>query len=98
MSNEPEVDDAIVACPATIFLQSGIAFCVREVGAWRLDEAGVFASGQWSHSLGSPEIDMWFPLSSVLYIQYHYDELEAFVESMQTPDEPESQLRLVGDE
>lgn len=98
MSEElTERDEAIVACPATIYPVRGRAFEVTDVGSWRLDGAGIYATGSWAGS--SEEVDAWWPLANIDHVEYHWDQLGDFLADSQPATEaPLPPLALVSDE
>lgn len=98
MSNTEQHGDTVVACPVTIFAEGRLPFEVTDVGAWTLDAGGAVATGHWTGSF--EEVCVWFPIARIQCIQYHWDQLEAWVRDQQDAKagEDKPSLTLVSDD
>ena len=68
------------------------------MGSWRLDAAGIYATGSWVGS--SEEVDVWWPLANIDHVEYHWDQLREFLDANQpaAEDPGPPSLALVSDE
>lgn len=69
MSTDTYQDESRVQdCPATIIIKGGHAFIVRDIGAWVINDYGVFAIGQWNdHDEEQNLLIPWHQITLIIY-------------------------------
>lgn len=89
-----DTDPTIQEVPCIIHLLDGKQFVVADVGAWKYEDWGIFASGRWRSFYDEHEQDVLIPYSRIEHLEFDFAALERYhasqlIESVTRDDEPE---------